>query len=196
MRKSRILLVDDEPILLRTLGRALTEAGHEVVSAAGGAEAADRLREGTFDLIVTDIAMEGLGGLELLQMAKKSDPDVSVILITGFCDAASAIEALRNGADDYLSKPFDFDELILRVSRSLEKRELRRKLRLYEDILPVCCGCKQIRDDAGRQPGTGRWMSLEEYLVKEAGVKVSHGYCPACSREYGFKTPEEGTEKR
>ncbi|MBI5018169.1 MAG: response regulator [Deltaproteobacteria bacterium] len=181
MRQRHILAVDDEPLILRSVERALSLAGHAVSTAGSGPAARALLEDHSYDVIVTDIAMEGFGGLEVLRQAKQADPDVCVVVVTGYCDVATAIEALRLGAEDYLSKPFDFDELLLRVSHCLDKRELRRKLRFYEHILPVCSGCQRIRDDAGREPGTGEWMPLEEYVSRVAG---SPGHCPACAAQF------------
>lgn len=184
MNPIQILLVDDEPIIRRTLGRTLEVNGYEVVTAATGDEAVERLRARPFDLVITDLAMEGPDGIEVLGLAKEIDRDAVVIVLTGYCDVNSAVEALRLGADDYLSKPCDYDELLLRMSRCLEKRELRRKLKLYEDILPMCTICRKIRDDAGREPGAGPWLPLEEYMRRKAGVSVSHGCCPDCVDAY------------
>lgn len=180
MKRNQILLVDDEPIILRTLTMALEARGYGVTVAGSGEEATNRLRERPFDLVITDLAMEGLDGIQVLDLAKQVDPDTSVIVLTGYCDVGSAVDALRLGADDYLSKPCDYEELLLRMARCLEKRDLKRKLKLYEDILPVCTICRKIRDDSGREPGTGPWLPLEEYLKRKAGVTVSHGCCPDC----------------
>lgn len=180
-KQPHVLLVDDEPIILSTVKTALLHAGYDVTAASSAAEAASRLPELRPDILVTDIAMEGMDGLELLREAKKLDPDVTAIMITGYCDVGSAIRALRLGAEDYLSKPFDFDEFLLRVAQCAEKRELRRKIRLYEEIVPVCSLCRKIRDDQGREPGTGEWLPLEAYLSRAAGILCSHTYCPQCA---------------
>jgi DNA-binding NtrC family response regulator len=178
-----ILLVEDEALALRTLRGALESSGYEVTTLDNGADAVARLREERFDVVVTDLVMEGKDGVQVLREAKERDPDVCVMMISGYCDVDSAIGALRLGAEDYLAKPFDYDEFLLRVQRCAEKRELRRKLKLYEHILPVCAGCRRIRDDTGVEPGAGRWMPLEEYLVRRAGVQVSHGCCVECAKE-------------
>jgi len=179
----RILLAEDEPLARRTLTRALENAGYEVVVLENGTDAVARLREEPFDVVITDLVMEGLDGVQVLRQAKEVDPDTSVMMMSGYCDVNSAIDALRLGAEDYLAKPFDYEEFLLRVQRCVEKRDLRRKLKLYEDILPVCAGCRRIRDDAGVEPGAGRWMALEEYLLRKTGVRVSHGCCPECAKD-------------
>ncbi len=184
MRAAKILVADDEALIQLTVARALRAAGHEVAVVGDGAAALARLGGEAFDLVLTDLAMEGADGIRVLEEAKARDPDVAVMVMTGYCDVASAVAALRSGAEDYLSKPFDFDELLLRVARCLERRELRRKVRLYEGILPLCSGCRKVRDDGGRAPGTGPWVPLEEYLPRRAGVQVSHGMCPACTQAW------------
>jgi len=181
MSAKRVLLVEDEPLARRTLTRALEVAGYEAIGLADGDEAVTRLRDERFEVVVTDLVMEGMGGVEVLRQAKELDPDASVMVMSGYCDVNSAIDALRLGAEDYLAKPFDYEEFLLRVARCAEKRDLRRKLKLYQDFLPICAGCRRVRDDAGVEPGDGRWMALEEYLARKAGVRVSHGCCPECA---------------
>jgi DNA-binding NtrC family response regulator len=181
--RKKVLLVEDEALALRTLARVLGAAGYEVTALESGAEAVERLRKERFDVVITDLVMEETGGVAVLREAKERDPDACVVIVSGYCDVDSAIDALRLGAEDYLAKPFDYDELLLRVARCAEKRDLRRKLKLYEDILPVCAGCRRIRDDAGVEPGTGPWMPLEEYLARKAGVQVSHGCCAECAKK-------------
>ena len=183
MTPKKILLVDDETLALRTLARALAAAGYQVTALDNGADAVERLRRERFDVVITDLVMEEVGGVQVLREAKERDPDACVVIVSGYCDVDSAIDALRLGAEDYLAKPFDYDELLLRVARCAEKRDLRRKLKLYEGILPVCAGCRRIRDDAGVEPGDGPWMPLEEYLVRKAGVQVSHGCCAECAKK-------------
>lgn len=182
--KGRILLVDDEVTIRRTLSRALERIGFSVATATSGTEALHLLTERVFDVIITDLAMEGTGGMTVLERAKQGDPDCCVMVITGFSDTASAVAALRLGAEDYVAKPFDYDELLLRVTRCAERRQLRRKVRLYEDFLPLCAACNKVRDDTDCEPGSGRWLPLEVYLERRAGVSVTHGYCPVCREKW------------
>lgn len=191
MRKKVILLVDDEEIIRETLRRDLAEGGHEVLAAANGEEALALLKEHYVDLVITDLMMEGMDGIEVLQAVKAHDPEICVAILTGFGDLASAIGAVRYGADDYLLKPYEFEDLQRRVARCLEKQDLRRRVKLYEEILPVCSVCHKVRDDAGREHGSGDWLSVEEYLSRRAGLKPSHSYCPTC-----FKRAEEELLKR
>ncbi|MBI5556550.1 MAG: response regulator [Deltaproteobacteria bacterium] len=185
MQKKRILVVDDEKIILKTLQWSLTHQGYEVDTAGNGEEGLARLQANSYNLLVSDLLMEGMSGTELLQRAREIYPDMGVCLITGYADLTSAIEALRLGADDYLIKPCDIEELLLRVKRALDREELRKKVRYFENILPVCAVCKKIRDDAGRQPGEGGWFSLENYLQRKTGVEIQNGYCHKCARKRG-----------
>lgn len=178
--KRKILLVDDEEIIRLSLGRDLAEAGYAVTAAVDGEEALARLQAEPFELVITDLLMEGMDGLELLARLKESRPEVGVMILTGYGHLDSAIEALRLGADDYLLKPYRFAELNLRLEVCLAKQALKEKLRAYENILPVCSVCKNIRDDQGREPGSGDWLGMEEYLARKAGLRASHTYCPVC----------------
>lgn len=178
--KARILLVDDEEVILDAVSNYLDSEDFEVSSAPDGEGGIARLQERHFDLVVTDLIMGEVDGIEVLKKAKSIDPDICVIILTGYGDMTSAIDALRLGADDYMLKPCDLDELVFRITKCLQKKELTRKIKLYEEILPVCTLCSKIRDDTGTEHGKGQWMSADEYLTRKTNLKMSHGYCPKC----------------
>ena len=180
---NRILIVDDEKSIRLSLADELEDEGYSVSTAANGEEAFKLLAENDFDLIITDLVMEGIDGIEVLKKAKTLDPVLSVLILTGYGNLETAIAALRLGADDYLLKPCEIDELLLRVKRGLEKRELQKKIALYENIFPVCAGCKKIRDDDGREPGSGEWLPMEIYIMRKTGIQPSHGLCPECVKK-------------
>jgi DNA-binding response OmpR family regulator len=183
MENKSILLVDDEAIILYSFGRDLEHEGYDVTSAASGEEAIDRLREKKYDLVITDLVMTGAGGIEVLKEAKKIDPATGVFILTGYADMTSAVDALRLGADDYLQKPVDTDEMLIRINRCLERQEAWRKIQVYEKIIPVCCMCGMIRDDTGVEPGQGEWLKTDMYIHKKTTAEVSHCYCPTCSKK-------------
>ncbi len=137
-----------------------------------------------FDILLTDLVMDAIDGIGVLKKGKTVNPEMMAIILTGFGDIHSAIDALRMNADDYLLKPCDFDEILFRVSTCVEKLELKRRLKAYEGILPICCVCKKIRDDSGREHGTGEWMSTEKFIWKKAKLAVSSTYCPECFEEF------------
>ncbi|HJZ88841.1 MAG TPA: sigma-54 dependent transcriptional regulator [Polyangia bacterium] len=119
----KILLVDDEPAVLFTLQEVLSERGHRTVSSASGAEALERL-EGV-DAVLTDLQMPGMDGLELLRSIRDRDSTLPVLLVTAHGNEKVAVSAMKAGAYDYLTKPFDIDEVALVVERALESRQLR-----------------------------------------------------------------------
>ncbi len=174
------MLVDDEKVILKTVARDLQAEGYAVLTAKSGEEAVSTLKRERVDLLITDLFMEGIDGIKVLQEAKKIDSELPTIILTGYGDMTSAIDALCLGADNYLLKPCDTDEILFRISKALERRHLKQRIKVYENILPVCSVCKKIRDDSGKQPGTGEWMSIEQYFAQRIGVKMSHGYCPDC----------------
>jgi YesN/AraC family two-component response regulator len=180
MRVHKILLVDDEEIILKAMKKDFEQQGYEVMTASGGEEALEINKSQQFDMIITDLNMHGMDGIKVLAEVKKQTPDIGSIILTGYGDMSTAIEALRLGADDYLLKPCDSEELQLRTSRCLENREAHIKVKFYEHVLPVCAYCKNIRDDKGVEIGTGPWMSMEEYIHSYSGTDFSHGICPEC----------------
>ncbi len=179
-----ILLVDDEAIILKTIEGKLIDEGFQVFTAPDGAEALKRFSALPINLVITDLMMEGMSGITVLERIKQDSPNTAVIILTGYGDLSSAVEALRLGADDYLLKPCDLNELIFRINKCFEKQELKDMVKMYEDILPICLDCKKIRDDSGTKPGQGKWMPVEEYLTKKAGKSMSHGYCPDCGKKF------------
>jgi two-component system response regulator HydG len=137
---ARVLIADDEPKLGSILGEALELDGHKVERVGGGAEAVARLREGPFDVVVTDLRMPDVDGLAVLQAARAGPDAPEVVLMTAYASAESAVEAMKAGAADYVTKPFAMDELRLRVQRLASKRDAeRRSARLLERLTPTLC---------------------------------------------------------
>lgn len=134
-----ILFVDDEDVIRKSFQRELQMEGFAVTVAAGGEEAIGALEKDTFDLVITDLMMPGIDGFGVLKAAKKLAPLTSVIILTGYGDMTSAIDALRLGADDFTLKPCEVEELVFRIRRCLERRTLLQMLsirnqRLEEEI--------------------------------------------------------------
>jgi DNA-binding response OmpR family regulator len=180
IRHRKILLVDDEPLILESISRELTEDDFKVSRAADGEEAIAAINTTCFDLVVTDLVMPGADGFEVLKVAKERDARTMVIILTGYGNMESAVDALRLGADDFLQKPCEIEELRYRMANCFVKQDLERKVAFYETILPVCSWCRKIRDDRNKGHGQGEWYKLEDYLKRVKGVDVSHGCCPEC----------------
>ena len=131
----RILVVDDEKALVLALRGLLSKAGHEVEVAYGGEEALEKIAPGAFHLLLTDLSLGGLSGMDLLARARKIDPDLAVIMITAYGSEKIAVEAMKRGASDYIPKPFDNDELRMVVGKVMETSLLRRDHeRLLEQV--------------------------------------------------------------
>jgi DNA-binding NtrC family response regulator len=134
--KARVVVVDDEPKMAEAIASALERSGHECVVLTSGREALDEVLARAPDVVVTDWRMEGLDGLELLRKIHTARPATPVILVTAYGDVPSAVAAMRAGAFDYVTKPFDNDELRSLVERALELRRLRDENReLRREIL-------------------------------------------------------------
>ena len=140
-KKARVLVVDDEPTILSALHRLLTEEGYEVVDADDGDSALAEIVERTPDVVVTDLTMPRMDGMELLRRLHESHPHLPVIVTTGAADLSLAVTAMRAGAVDYLAKPVDFEALSIAIERALERRDvdaevenLRRQLRDRDEV--------------------------------------------------------------
>ena len=124
----RLLIIDDERMARANLARALERGGHESAQAGSGEEGLKLLAEQDFDVVITDIAMAGMNGMEVLKAVRSSKPDVEVIMVTGYPMIESAVEAMRLGAFHYLAKPYSLEEARMLVARALEKRRLRQQV--------------------------------------------------------------------
>lgn len=131
---SKILVVEDEHAIRLALKGLLRREGHEVSLAEDGDVAVERLREEVFDLVITDLALgRGKSGMDVLRAAKEERPETGVVMITAHGSEKIAVEAMKAGADDYVPKPFDNDELRVVVARSLDRHRLQRENRLLRE---------------------------------------------------------------
>lgn len=125
---ARLLIVDDEPGVLETICAILAREGYDVAAASSVDEALDRLREQAFEVVLTDLRMEGASGLTILSELRRHWPETVTLVLTGYASLQSAIEALREGVYDYLIKPCDVEELKATVARAVERAALARAL--------------------------------------------------------------------
>ncbi len=134
MDEVKILIVDDEMVMRESLAAWLQRDGHNVQTAESGEEALARIEKTCFDILIMDIKMEGMSGLEVLRHIQDNDPDVSVVMITAYGSISTAIEAMKNGAFDYLLKPFDPEELGVLIEKIIAHRnQAKENLFLRED---------------------------------------------------------------
>jgi two-component system NtrC family sensor kinase len=128
---SKLLLIDDEPDILRVLSRSLEADGYEVVCAQNGAEGIAAFEKEKPDIVITDIKMPSMDGIEVLKRVKDQNVDTEVIIITGHGDIENAIEALKHGASDFINKPVRDEALAIALRRAREKFEIRQQLNAY-----------------------------------------------------------------
>jgi DNA-binding NtrC family response regulator len=148
--RARLLVVDDEAIALRNLERVFSKEGYQVSTASNGQNALRLLRQQSFDLVLTDLKMEKVDGMQVLKRCKELDPDVEVILITGYAAVDTAIEAMKQGAYHYLAKPFKLDEVRKTVAEAAEKVALKKENRRLRESVE---GLKDRVDIVTRDPG-------------------------------------------
>jgi len=130
----RILLVDDESGIRQSLSTYLEHHGFDVETAEDAMSALELFRRQRPDMVLTDISMPGASGLDLLQQIKEKDPSVEVIMITAYLDISFAIQAMRRGAFDFFTKPFNFEKVLLTIERARERQSLRKKAEEYEAL--------------------------------------------------------------
>ena len=155
----RILLVDDEPDLLATLGPILRGSGYEVLTATDGEEAGRLLEDQSFNTVITDLRLPGISGLEILDRVSRDSPDTTVLLITGYGTVSDAVEAMKRGAEDYLTKPVNPEELLICLDKISNRRRLEEENRYLRSQL-------EQRTGLGRLIGKHPRMQEIYHLIK------------------------------
>lgn len=170
------LVVDDDPVVAATLKAVVTAAGYAVRVARDGREAWEALQQAPSSVVISDWYMPEVDGLELCRRirARPDEGYVYFILITAVGGKEQYGRGMDAGADDFITKPLDLDELRARLRVAARILGLRRELKRLEGLLPICSYCKRIRDDAGA------WNSLEVYITDRSDARFSHGICEDC----------------
>lgn len=171
MRTGTILVVDDEQIQVETLARALRKTGHEVRTAMRGEDAVAVVKDEAVDIVISDLRMPDISGLEVLKQIKQIQPEVAVIMATAFGTVSGAVEAMKEGAADYLTKPVDLDELDLIVARVLERRDLVRENRLLR---------QRIEESKAGFQLIGHSPSLQEVLSRASRASETDATVLVC----------------
>ena len=128
MRNTRILVVDDEHLIRWSLEQSLKKQGYEVVTAASGEDALKLVQEDAPELMLLDIQLPGMDGLEVLERVKEVDSEIIVVMVTALGVLETAVKAMRLGAHDYINKPFRTEELLMTLERAREEADLRREV--------------------------------------------------------------------
>ncbi len=135
IQKTTIHVIDDEPIIHEVLGELLTSEGYEVEISSCGEEAIDKYSTQSFGLVLLDLLMPGMDGIEVLKKIRKIEPHAVIIIITAYASVESAISAMKTGAFDYIQKPFKHDELLLIIKRAIEHKKLQEEnIRLKDEL--------------------------------------------------------------
>ena len=133
--EQRILIVDDEPMIRRLLSQKLSRQGYRCEEACSSDEALEKMKTYSADLIMLDMKMPGGSGMELLAYLKPIYPAAAVIMATAVNETNLAIQCMRLGAEDYICKPFNLDEVAINVGKTLEKKRLEQKIKEYQEHL-------------------------------------------------------------
>jgi len=160
--KGRILIVDDEDVVRESLHQWFDSEGYETRAAASGKDALTTVGEQQFDLALLDIKMPGMDGIELQQRLSEADPDLTVVIMTGYGTVETAVQALKNGAYDYVTKPIDPDDLSRLVAKAIEHRRTTREVvRLRENLLEIF----PTKEAVGRSPAMKKVMDMAETVA-------------------------------
>ena len=159
---ARVLIVDDEPSMRDMLRIVLRKDGYDVHVASNGREAVAALEHEVFDLLLTDIRLPDVDGVQVLREAKARNRDIVALMMTAYASTETAVEALRLGAADYFTKPFNMDELRLKVRQHLESRRLRVENILLKRALATS---HVFGDIVGRSPAMVELFSLIEMIA-------------------------------
>jgi len=159
-QKGIVHIIDDEPIIHEVLGDLLTSEGYDVENSSSGEEALDKHSSQSFELVLLDLLLPGIGGIEVLKKLKKINPNAVIIIITAYASVESAISAMKIGAYDYIQKPFKHDELLLTVKRAIEHRRLQEenKSKVINNVFETIKACAPTRSTILLQgeSGTGK----------------------------------------
>jgi len=169
--KGKILIVDDEMVVRDSLGKWFSSEGYQAQPVASAREALESIQHVEYDVALLDIKMPGMDGMELQARLKEADPELSVIIMTGYASVETAVQALKRGAYDYITKPIDPDELSHLVGNALEHRRTRREVvRLRENLQEAAPGTELI----GRAPAMKKVYELIEMVAPtEATVLIT-----------------------
>ncbi|MCJ7664432.1 MAG: sigma-54 dependent transcriptional regulator [Desulfobacterales bacterium] len=166
-QSAHLLVVDDDPVTVNLLKEVLSKEGYDVATALSGEEAIACGTDTLFDIVITDVRMGDKDGMEVLRSFKKSALETTVIMITAFGSIETAIEAIRQGAFDYISKPFKLDEIKFTIRRALEQRRLLRENRFYRQEL---LDKYQFKNVIGRTP---QMFEVYKTIAKVADTKAT-----------------------
>ena len=194
----RVLVIDDEESLRHAITKSLRRAGYVVEAAATGREGVDRFSTGGFDAVLTDVRLPDLSGLDIAALLTEIDPEVPVLVMTGFGSVESALEAMRRGARDYLQKPFEMADLLRVLERETANAQASRdakRLRAQVERRFAPAEYMAVESELRRIPSAGAGVSGRDPAARDGASAPSSsparplGDRPAAPRETGFPSP-------
>ena len=166
---SNILIVDDEKAIRKTLGEILSYEGYKLEEASDGEEALKRFKEKSYDVVLCDIKMPKMDGIEFLERAREANPDIPIIMISGHGTIETAVEAVKKGAYDYISKPPDLNRLLITIRNAMDKtnlvtetKVLKRKVAKVQEMIGESAPIKKIKDISA---AAVLWISVISIIV-------------------------------
>jgi len=186
----KLLLIDDEPDILRVLSISLKADGYEVIPANSGAEGLEAFETEKPEIVLTDIKMPGMDGIEVLKKVKALNPDAEVIIITGHGDIENAIEALKYGASDFINKPVRDEALAIALQRAREKLDIRKQLKEYTTDLEkkIAAATLEVRRRSNFQINLIR-SSNDGIVASDNELKIVI-YNPEAEKIFGYQPSE------
>jgi DNA-binding NtrC family response regulator len=172
MKRRKVLVIDDDASLRRVMEMQLEEIGCDVLAVASGKEALGVLEEVTPDLVITDLRIPGMSGMDILKSIRADHPELTVIMVTAYGTVKTAVEAMKAGAYDYLTKPIDYDELTLVVNRALEHQQLLEEVRNLRLTLDEKYGFESI---IGRSKKLLRVLEMTSRVAQTDSIALIRG---------------------
>jgi phosphoserine phosphatase RsbU/P len=191
IKRLKILIAEDDPVAAKVLEVMVETLGYEAIVARNGALAWDAFESFNPRIILTDWQMPEMTGIELckkVRAANKADYTHIIVLTAAFTSKESYKEAMDAGADDFLRKPYDRDELAVRLRVAERIISFHSQVRELRQLIPICSYCKSIRNDKNY------WQGIENYVHRHTGSMLTHGICPDCAEKYfkpALKSPPE-----
>jgi DNA-binding response OmpR family regulator len=184
----KILLVEDDAALVRALRRGLSAHGHELISAENGEDGAAMAGEAAVDFVLLDISLPGLDGQEVLRRIRTSRPELPVLMLTARDDLLNKVTALNAGADDYLTKPFEFEELLARIRALTRRTEQPESVWLKAGDLRIDLLSRRVWRGDETIELSNREFALLEHFMRHRGQVLSRGQILSALWDYAFDT--------
>ena len=172
----KILIADDDSTSRIVLDATLKKLGHQVITTTNGEEALAAYEQTEVPILITDIVMPGMDGLELCRRIRATNRlrHTYIILLTTVGDEYGYLAGMRAGVDDFVTKPFDEDQLTVRLVVAQRIINLQSQVKKLSGLLPICACCKKVRDDQNY------WQQVETFITQRSDARFTHSYCPEC----------------